>query len=157
MKRIPVAQIRGIDRSPYKIPARDDDGQVIFDDADRKRAKLVTADTRSMLALIALQVPQELIAPKDGARAAQLFARLDAPGDVLELDDKLVDWYQSLLRRECAAKDPVTGQPLRDELSNDEHPKLRRTTYGRALFGINDRWVAEQLLAPEDRNLLNED
>ena len=147
-KRISNTTIRSITGNPYKIPSRDDDGNVIFeDDGEVKTIELEDATTASLLKMIILTIPKELTGQSDGLFKSQLWndiLRADGNG-VIELHDKTYMWLKRALNRQM----PLTTE----EKASGKMSHSLAVEY----FGGSDYVILEQLKDEVDKTPLNLD
>ena len=90
-KLIPNTTILAITGKPYKIPVRNDDGEVEWADRERDIVKLEDATASSLLRLLILTLPREIQAPSDGMYMSQLWndiIKADGAGTI-EMHDKV--------------------------------------------------------------------
>lgn len=144
MKTIVEQEIKTVTGKPFKFVKEDADGKPTFkqpaamtDDEfaampDKEKAEkmepiLENATSSRLIKHMVTNIPRDIQAPKDGYFAAQLMPLLEKVNGKIELDDKIYDWIQRLMRNR---KMPLS----KDGKDAGALPQ----TYGRSLYGIND-------------------
>ena len=152
-KQIPVAQIKALNGRPFRIPKRNEDGEVVFKEQTEeakakgyeKELELVEADTQSLLRMLTLMIPRSIQTTNDPLRVSQLWHRLDVPVDGnIQLHDKLYEWLHRLLNREL----PLTAI--------EKEQNMRALPFSQHLWIMNARWIVEQLKEVDERKDLGE-
>jgi len=101
-KTIEVGMIRNIEGRPWKVPLRDEDGEVVWEDKETETPKLVPADTFSLLHAAIFSIPPRIHAKNDGMRSQQLFNAIQRAKDrgavrATTQDDDSVQWTGRLV------------------------------------------------------------
>ena len=133
-KAIPIESMKNARGRAMKLPERDADGDVVWENPDAKPEqripKLIDADTKLALYTFVYARPNSIEAKNDSLRDTQLFNALErATNGQIELKDTVYDWIHRALGREV----PVTPQAKEMDI------KPRLYSYG--LFG-RDEFVA---------------
>lgn len=148
---IPSGVVNTLWGKPLKLPKRDEDGEVIWKDPDKKtEPETVDGDTWLVLEhLILTMNGNELLRrvqkPNDGFNAATLWARVKASRDhgngYIRVKEEQYKWLHSLLARSV----PVTKEA-------QEQGSEKRSVQSH-LFGLDDYSVKQALLSLDERKL----
>ena len=140
MKTLKLQKVLGVLGQPYKLPVRDDDGDIVWKDDSiplaQREPEMEPATTGSILRHIITAVPGAVQAAKDGFFSYNLMHQLASPhpDGKLELGDEEYAWLHRLLSKRL--------MPFSKE--QKEAGELQKT-YGKWLFGLSDYTIVVQL------------
>lgn len=138
--------IQTIFGKPLKIPERNDDGDVVWEDETNSKAKTQDAQPVSvirevLLSINGIDVLRRIQKPMDSMRAHRTWNQLEKEreGDLLHLKQDEYEWLHSLLERKVAVTREAKEAGAED-----------RTVVSH-LYGINEWMVTNALKSLDQR------
>ena len=133
MKKLEVKSIENARGRPLRLPARGEDGEALLDDDGDVVFK--DADTRDLLETIVLSIPRSIQKPTDPFRSGNVLRAIDAAEGMIKMTTKDHDW---ILRR-------LTTVVPRGPDANGVVLKGVPLSYAQTVFGYNANVVIKQL------------
>lgn len=141
MKTLKQQTINSLLGKPYKLPVRDEDGNVIWKKEypeefplERREPKMEDATTVSIIKQIVTNIPREVQAGKDGFYSYNILNQLKEVDGKIELKDEEYAWLHRVIK----------GRLL-PHTKEQKDAGIPPVTYGRWLFGMSDYTIQVQL------------
>lgn len=149
---VPNTKILNAFGSPWQVASRDDDGEVVWEDAEKGRALMEPATTASLIRelLLTFSHPQGplrgVMKGNDGFHVHRLWnqVRKSECGDYLSLDQDQYRWLHSFYSRTV----PVSREA--------KEAGVEAQTVAATLYGVSDWSVLEQLKSIDERKAIEE-